>query len=96
MITVGVRVLKAKLREYLRMVRAGEVAVIVDRGNVVSDLRRPDDAEPTPFARLNHLIREGEVRAGRGDVPPGLYVLGQRPVIGARAQQILDELRGER
>jgi len=96
MTTVGVRDLKAKLSAYLRMVKAGEVVVITDRGDVVAELRRPADTEPTPIARLNQLIREGEVRAGRNDVPAGLYALGQRPDIGGRALEILDEFRGER
>ncbi|MFQ5667427.1 MAG: type II toxin-antitoxin system Phd/YefM family antitoxin [Candidatus Binatia bacterium] len=39
--SVPVRELKNRLSTYLRDVRAGEVVLITDRGNVVAELRRP-------------------------------------------------------
>ena len=97
MIAVGVREIKSRLSAYLRMVKTGEVVLITDRGEVVAELRRPGAAsEPTPFPRLNEMIREGTVRLGRGDAPPDLYDLpeGPRLPVGTTAA-LLDESRGE-
>ncbi|MDQ7859281.1 MAG: type II toxin-antitoxin system prevent-host-death family antitoxin [Armatimonadota bacterium] len=39
--TVGLRELKNRLSAYVRHVRAGEVVVVTDRGQVVAELRAP-------------------------------------------------------
>lgn len=44
--TVGVRELKNRLSEYLRLVRRGERVLVTDRGEVVAELRRPGPAAP--------------------------------------------------
>src|SRR5688572_868420 len=41
MVAVGIRELKNRLSEYLRLVRAGEVVLVTDRGEVVAELRQP-------------------------------------------------------
>jgi antitoxin (DNA-binding transcriptional repressor) of toxin-antitoxin stability system len=41
MATIGVRELKARLSAYVRTVRAGEVVVVTDHGDIVAELRRP-------------------------------------------------------
>ena len=41
MITVGIRELKNRLSEHLRMVRRGEEILVTDRGEVVAELRQP-------------------------------------------------------
>jgi antitoxin (DNA-binding transcriptional repressor) of toxin-antitoxin stability system len=46
---VGVKELKARLSEYLRMVRAGETVLVTDRDDVVAELRP---------ARRGGLVRE--------------------------------------
>lgn len=96
--TVGIRELKGKLSAYLRMVKAGEVVQVTDRGEVVAELRRPGNTGgPTPFPRLNQLILEGVVHGGRTEPPVGLYALDERPDLPAgTALKILEELRGER
>jgi len=38
---VGVRELKNRLSEYLRLVRKGEKILVTDRGEVVAELRQP-------------------------------------------------------
>jgi antitoxin (DNA-binding transcriptional repressor) of toxin-antitoxin stability system len=98
MTTVGIRELKGKLSAYLRMVKAGEVVQVTDRGQVVAELRLPTaDGGPTSYPRLNQLIREGVVRSGRTEPPVGLYALDERPDLPAgTALEILEELRGER
>ncbi len=41
---VGIRELKARLSQYLRDVRRGEVVLVTDRGEVVAELRPPGGA----------------------------------------------------
>jgi antitoxin (DNA-binding transcriptional repressor) of toxin-antitoxin stability system len=48
MITVGVKRLKARLSEYLRAVRRGEVVVVTDRDEVVAELRAPRKKRELP------------------------------------------------
>ena len=38
---VGIRELKARLSQYVREVRRGEVILVTDRGEVVAELRQP-------------------------------------------------------
>jgi antitoxin (DNA-binding transcriptional repressor) of toxin-antitoxin stability system len=61
---VGVKELKAKLSEYLREVKRGEVVLVTDRDEVVAELRAarrgpaaPGDVE----ASLDALAEAGEV-----------------------------------
>lgn len=98
MIAVGVREIKSRLSAYLRMVKGGEVVLITDHGEVIAELRRPGaGAEPTPYPRLNEMIRDGTVRMGRGDAPPDLYDLPAGPRLPpGTAAALLDESRGER
>jgi antitoxin (DNA-binding transcriptional repressor) of toxin-antitoxin stability system len=97
-VVASVREINSDLNAYLRMIKAGEVVLIADRGEVVAELRRPGAAsEPTEFPRLNALIREGAVRLGRAHAPPDLYEVPDGLSLPAgTARAILDELRGER
>lgn len=96
---VGIKELKARLSEYLRAVRAGEILLVTDRDEVVAEIRPavrrpapPDTLEET----LDALARAGEIsRARLGKqgwrwAPRGL---GLSP---GSAQALLDELRAER
>jgi antitoxin (DNA-binding transcriptional repressor) of toxin-antitoxin stability system len=47
--SVSLKVLRAKLREYVRLAAGGETVVITERGRVLAELRRPEDA---PSRRL--------------------------------------------
>ncbi len=44
--TVGLRELKNRLSEYVRQVRAGQAVLVTDRGQVVAELRSPDQVSP--------------------------------------------------
>ena len=46
--TVGVRVLKNKLSEYLRRVRLGERVLVTDRGEVVAEFLPPRQGQGGP------------------------------------------------
>ena len=46
---VGVRELKNRLSEYLRLVRNGEQILVTDRGDVVAELRQPSSRLTVPY-----------------------------------------------
>jgi prevent-host-death family protein len=62
--TVGIKVLKNKLSEYIRMVADGETVQVTDRGRVVAEIVPPRAAAKatTPEERWQELIRQGLVR----------------------------------
>ena len=72
--TVGIRELKNRLSEFLRLVRRGEEIWVTDRGEVVAELRRPSKPPlDTPYPRLMKLVEEGRARLGaprRADLYP--------------------------
>ncbi len=60
---VGIKELKNRLSEYLRLVKAGEVVLVTERGEVVAELRPPttsrdplmDDPWFAEQVRLGHI-----------------------------------------
>jgi antitoxin (DNA-binding transcriptional repressor) of toxin-antitoxin stability system len=99
---VGIKQLKAKLSEYLREVRRGEVFLVTDRDEVVAELRPPRSAQPPP---ADDLERAFEMLLASGDVQPPRLVrgdwrwrpagVGLAPGTGARLIEELREERGE-
>jgi antitoxin (DNA-binding transcriptional repressor) of toxin-antitoxin stability system len=93
---VGIRELKNKLSEYLRLVGAGEEILVTDHGRVVAEIRPPGrppaDALPPGVA---DLVRRGLARAGAPN-DPGLYRVLPRLAPDGTAARLLDEDRGER
>jgi antitoxin (DNA-binding transcriptional repressor) of toxin-antitoxin stability system len=97
---VGIRELKARLSEYLRDVRRGEVILVTDRQRVVAELRPP--GSPLPAADDDVAYRLGQL-ASSGDVqPPRLRKENwnwRPPGLGLPAgttERLLDSLREER
>lgn len=92
---VGIRELKNRLSEYLRLVRNGEEILVTDRGEVVAELRQPSPRVALPYPALLEVVRQGRARVGlpnRADLYPALG-----PVMPPRsAAKLLDEERGER
>jgi len=96
---VGVKQLKARLSEYLRLVRAGETVLVTDRDEVIAELRparreRPvsDDVQEI----LDVLAQAGEVT--RASTPKAGWTwnvrgLGLPP---GTARALLDEVRADR
>jgi prevent-host-death family protein len=90
--TVGLKVLKNRLSEYVRLAASGETVVVTDRGRPVAEIV-PPRAEPesgsVPGSVIERGIREGWVRpAVRGpDWPPR-----GEPVPGLTLEQILADL----
>ena len=95
--TVGLRELKAKLSEYVRLARTGEVVLVTDRGRVVADLRPPRggrDLSPD-LAGIQELIDRGIVSEG-GPNDPSLYARSPVRLRPGTVKRLLDEERGER
>ena len=96
MVSVGIRELKNRLSEYLRMVRRGEVILVTDRGEAVAELHQPVNApEAAVYPELLRRARMGKVRLG-GSNRAGLYPRMTPCVPPGAGQRLLREERGER
>ncbi len=94
---VGIRELKDKLSEYVRLAKGGESILVTDRGDVVAELRAAPANLPTEVLDpgLEALRRRGGVRLG-GPNDPSLYVIRERLVEDGYSLRLLDEERGDR
>ena len=93
---VGIRELKNRLSEYVRLVRSGEVVMVTDRGEVVAELRPPGGGAGTDLhPALADLARRGQVRLGEPN-RPGLYPALPAVTPPGTAARLLDEERGDR
>jgi len=95
---VGVKQLKARLSEYLRSVKAGEIILVTDRDEVVAELRPPRQLPPPLESEdtMQSLADAGEItraRQAKGEWSWKARGLGLET--GA-AQALLDEIRAER
>lgn len=88
--TVGLKILKNKLSEYVRLAAAGETVVITDRGRVVAEIVPP---RPRQESVIERGVREGWIRpATRGaNWPPP-----RKPVVGLTLEQLMAELDRDR
>ena len=90
---IGLKVLKNKLAEYVRLVQNGETVLVTNRNRVVAELIPPREGRSTLLADalLADAVREGwaspPVMAVR-EPPPS------KPV--APLSELLDELKGDR
>jgi prevent-host-death family protein len=88
---VSVRVLKNRLSEYLRRVRAGERVIVTDRGQPIAELIPLRSQRLSSKQRLMLLEEAGEVTRPRGrrlaDFEPS-------PIRGRPVAQTLLEDRG--
>ncbi len=88
--TTNVVQLKARLSEYLRMVKAGHEVVVTERGVPVARVVPLDEAERKSTRRAR-LARAGLLKAGRGRLPKWFL----DPPKGA-SSGVLDALLAER
>ena len=87
---VGLKMLKNKLSEYVRMASAGETVVITDRGRAVAQIVPP---RPEPESMIERGVREGWIRPairGRG------LATGGKPVPGLSFEQLMADLEQDR
>jgi antitoxin (DNA-binding transcriptional repressor) of toxin-antitoxin stability system len=94
--SVGLKVLKNKLSEYVRLAASGETVLVTDRDRVVAELV-PPQAGRSPLladAQLAEAVREGWI------APPALAAKSpppRRPVAGFRELMAeLDRAREDR
>lgn len=90
---VGLKILKNKLSEYVRLAAAGETVLVTDRDCIVAELV-PPRAERSPLladARLAEAVR-------RGWLTPPAFVAGEPPprLPVAPTRELLDELTRDR
>jgi prevent-host-death family protein len=95
--TVGIKALKNKLSEYVRLAAAGETVLVTDRGRLVAELAPPQPGRSARLARssLADLIRQGVVtpatRPFNGVPPP------RHPIMSfEELMRELDEDRADR
>ena len=84
--SVGIKVLKNKLSEYVRLAAAGETVLVTDRDRVVAELVPPraGPRQPVAEAKWDDLIRRGVVTpATRGGepLPPRTPVMTSRDLM---------------
>jgi len=93
---VGLRELKNRLSEYVRLVRAGERLQVTDRGHVVAEVLPPGaTGPPTPHPGLAALEQRGLLRPAKIR-SRGRYPLLPRCAPSGTARRLLDEERGKR
>lgn len=93
---VGIKVLKNKLSEYVRLAESGETILVTDRDRVVAEMG-PPEASRSPLvadAMLAEAVRRGWI------TPPALPARGvppRNPVMSFRElKRELDQDRSER
>ncbi|MCY3932017.1 MAG: type II toxin-antitoxin system prevent-host-death family antitoxin [Acidobacteria bacterium] len=97
MTTVGIRVLKNRLSEYVRMAQSGERVTVTSRGAPVADLVPHAPRGLDPDDELLRQARAGEVRLGRPNAkvdyaPPPL----EQRFSHEEVMALLDWVRGDR
>ena len=95
----GVREIKNKLSEYLRIVATGETVLVTDHGRVIAQLGPPPAHTPPALSEdesLERLAASGKIRLPRGKVPsPGAGPVEGVPR-GIDLEGILSDVRARR
>ena len=90
---VGLKTLKNKLSEYIRLAARGETVLVTDRDRVVAEIVPPQSgrAELLADAQLAEAVRRGWLR------PPLLQAAGAPPrATVAKLADLLSELASDR
>ncbi len=95
--TVGLRELKNRLSAYVREVRRGHAVLVTDRGQVVAELRPPDQVSPSARrdAALANLVNRGLLTLGAPNTAR-VYPRLTRLLRSTTAASLLDAERGAR
>jgi prevent-host-death family protein len=98
--SVGIKQLKARLSEYVRLARRGETILVSDRNEVVAELGPVRQQPPKPDsldALLDRLARGGQVtRAARSRSRRSLWAPKPLGLPKESVDRLLDELREDR
>jgi prevent-host-death family protein len=87
---VGLKILKNKLSEYVRLAASGETVVVTDRGRAVAEIISP---RREPESVIERGVREGWIRPAKRDAnwPPP-----RKPIPGLTLEQLMAELDQDR
>jgi antitoxin (DNA-binding transcriptional repressor) of toxin-antitoxin stability system len=91
--SVGLKILKNKLSEYVRLAAGGETVLVTDRDRVVAELVPPREGRSALLtdAVLAEAVRKGWL------TPPRMREFGPPPSIPvARTRELLKELAEDR
>ncbi|HVR29517.1 MAG TPA: type II toxin-antitoxin system Phd/YefM family antitoxin [Thermoanaerobaculia bacterium] len=96
---VGIKQLKARLSEYVRLAKAGETVLVTERDEVVAELRPARRQRPLPERveeMLDALAASGEVTRASQTKREWIWRSRGLGLAPGTAQRLLDELRSER
>jgi|SRR5271157_1243815 len=99
--TVGIKVLKDNLSKYLKMVRGGETILVMDRDEVIAEIRQPARHPPGETSRLNAFLdeesRRGSVTPATVGTAPSLSKLRDvpRPKVPVDVHALIDQARAD-
>jgi prevent-host-death family protein len=90
--TVGLKALKNKLSEYVRLAASGETVIVTDRNRVVAEIvpHKPDSGL-TPFQQQG--VREGWLTPAKRPFAP---LPPRKPIPGYTLEQLLADLDRDR
>lgn len=97
--TVGVKQLKARLSEYLRLAKTGETVLVTERDEVIAELRSARRQTPVGDRIeeiLDALASAGEITRASQPKSDWMWRVGGLGLPPGTAQVLLDELRQER
>jgi prevent-host-death family protein len=90
--TVGLKVLKNKLSEYVRLAANGETVLVTDRNRVVAELVPPRPRSGlTPFQEMG--VREGWLIPAKKPFAP---LPPRKPIPGLTIEQLMADLDRDR
>jgi prevent-host-death family protein len=89
--TVGLKILKNKLSEYVRLAAAGETVVITDRGRAVAEIVAPRRQQHESF--IERGVREGWLTPAKRPFRP---LPPRKPIPGYTLEQLLADLDRDR
>ncbi len=95
---VGVKVLKTKLSEYLRLVKTGETVLVTERDEVIAELRpayRQSSLPSTLEDGLERLAERGEAALRSEEIKGWGGPVAVARLKGISSRDLLDELREE-
>ncbi len=89
--TVGLKTLKNKLSEYVRLAAAGETVVVTDRGRTVAEIVPPRKQGRESFVERG--VREGWLTPAKRPFAP---LPPRKPIPGYTLEQLLADLDRDR
>jgi antitoxin (DNA-binding transcriptional repressor) of toxin-antitoxin stability system len=92
--SVGLKILKNKLSEYVRMAARGEIVLITDRDRVVAEIvpPQPNRGSATEDEFIAKGVREGWLTPAK--IPPGTALPPRKPIMSFK--ELMADLERDR